>query len=206
MDHREDQFQSQTICQKLFNIIMDWLASQTRKTITLGDPGLANRLAETPSSVESQGSSSAGAERKLDPSTRNLSRQGLSFKKANSAGKVALNEHDEPQSVNSTSDDVNNKETVRSCYEDPGEKEQQNPIPKDQSQEKGMRRTVSFDHKVEIIVRKKRKLKKIRSMERTSSLERDNDVEIIKPILKIRSGLDATSDPSTQQPDETKTS
>ncbi|KAK3418522.1 hypothetical protein EUGRSUZ_H04453 [Eucalyptus grandis] len=194
MDRREDQFQLLTICQKLFNVIMNWLASQTRKTITLGDPRLSNGLAETPNSVESQGSSNAAAERKLDPSSQNLSDQGLSFRKANFDGTVAPNEHDEPPPVNSISDIVNNEEQVHSCYDDPGKKEQQNPIPEVQSQEK-----------VEIIEWRKRKLKKISSTERTTSVER-NDDEIIKPILKMGSGLDATSNPSTQQLDEAKTS
>lgn len=205
MDRREDQFQLLTICQKLFNVIMNWLASQTRKTITLGDPRLSNGLAETPNSVESQGSSNAAAERKLDPSSQNLSDQGLSFRKANFDGTVAPNEHDEPPPVNSISDIVNIEEQVHSCYDDPGRKEQQNPIPKVQSQEKVLRKVVSFDHKVEIIEWRKRKLKKISSTERTSSVER-NDDEIIKPILKMGSGLDATSNPSTQQLDEAKTS
>lgn len=187
---------------------MNCLASQTHKTITLGDPRGSNRLAETPNSVKSQCSSNTDAERTVDPATQNLSCQGLSFKKANFPGELAPNDHDERPPVNSTSDDVNNKERVHSCYDDPGKKEQQSPIPKDLSQEKGMTKAVSFDHRVEIIEWRKRKLKKIRSTERMNSAERNGNeiITTLKPILKMGSGLDATSDPSTQQPDEAKTS
>ncbi|KAI3440409.1 uncharacterized protein J3R85_003472 [Psidium guajava] len=204
MDRRENQFQSPTICRKLFNAIMSCLASQIHKTITLGDPRLSTRSAEKPNSVESQGCSSGGAERNSDPSARNLSCQGLSFEKVNFSGKLAPNDDEEPPPGNGISDDVDNKERVHSRCAGPGEKEQQNSNPEYLSQEKGVRRAVSFDHKVEIIEWRKRKLKKLRSTERTSLLERDDDEIItpLKPILKTCSGLDATWDPSTQQPDE----
>lgn len=175
MDQKEQkQLQPLGICERLYNFIIETLASQAQKRVTLGRP--MNQVDCT-----------------NDPTVHpiNVCEQAKNIKESgNSTSLRSLLNYDNPK-------DDKELPRVQTIF-DAGESQEEKVIrlAKTTSQAKAPKKMVSINDKVEMIDKIMKKRKKSKSFDRSSSLVSEED-EINKPlrsILKVGSDLNKNPD------------